>query len=472
MDTRSSALWHPMSHPGELKKRAPVRIVSADGVYLTDDSGRRLLDGNAGGLWCVNVGHNRPEMKAAIMKQLDELEYFQLFDGTCHPRAEELATKLVQMTQPENMRRVFFTSGGSDSVEAALRLSRQYHVLNREPERKKIISLKNSYHGSHFGASSVTGLTVYHRVYEPLVPGVIHVDMPLLYRNPWHCHDPEQLTSLCIEQLIEAIVFEGPETIGAIIAEPISGPTLSVPPENYWPRLREICDHYGILLIADEVITGFGRSGCMFGSRGWGVAPDMMCLAKGLSSGYIPIGAVLISGRVEDAWESAGDDPNAYIATGVTYAGHPVACAAGLAALNIVEKENLPENARVQGEYLLKQLSSFVDRFSCVGDVRGKGLMMTLDLVKDKKTRESIDLAQGLQYELAAAARRHGVMVRPYGPRITLSPPLIFSSAHCDELVESLDKAFSEVDRSRQPRERVAQAKEPERAKLATGGRP
>jgi adenosylmethionine-8-amino-7-oxononanoate aminotransferase len=449
MDTRNSALWHPASHPAELKKRAPVRIVSADGVYLTDDAGRRLLDGNAGGLWCVNVGHNRPEMKAAITKQLDELEYFQLFDGTSHPRAEELATKLVQMTQPENMTRVFFTSGGSDSVEAALRLSRQYHVLNRQPERKKIISLKGSYHGSHFGASTVTGLTVYHRVYEPLVPGVIRVDMPLLYRNPWRCHDPDQLTSLCIDQLVDAILYEGPDTIAAIFAEPVSGPLLAVPPKDYWPRLRHICDQYGILLIADEVITGFGRSGSLFGSRGWGVVPDMMCLAKGLSSGYIPIGAVMIGARVEEAWEKAGDDPNAYIATGVTYAGHPVACAAGLAALNIVEKENLPENAKLQGEYLLKRLSPFVDKFRAVGDVRGKGLMMTLDLVRDKRTRESIDPAQGLQYDLAAAARRNGLMVRPYGPRITLSPPLIFSSTHCDELVAGLEKAFSEVERGR-----------------------
>jgi putrescine aminotransferase len=446
MDTRSSALWHPMSHPGELKNRAPMRIVSGDGCYLKDDTGRQLLDGNAGGLWCVNVGHNRPEMKAAITKQLDELEYFQLFDGTSHPRAEELSAKLVQMTQPENMRRVLFTNGGSDSVEAALRLSRQYHVLNGSPERKKFISLKGSYHGSHFGASTATGLTVYHRVYEPLVPGVIRVDMPLVYRNPWRCHDPEELTNFCIEQLVEAISYEGADTVSAIIVEPISGPTLCVPPKNYWPKLREVCDRFGILLIADEVITGFGRSGCLFGSRNWNVAPDMMTVAKGLSSGYVPIGALLVNKRVDDAWEAAGDDPNAYIATGVTYAGHPVACAAGLASMDIVLKDKLPENARVQGDYLLKKLSPFVEKFETVGDVRGQGLMMTLDLVQDKKTRESIDITKGLQYELAAAARRNGVLVRPYGPRITLSPPLVFTQAHCDELVAALDKAFTEVE--------------------------
>jgi len=446
MTTRSSALLHPMSHPGALKKRAAVRIVRADGVYLTDDSGRRLLDCNAGGLWCVNVGHNRAEMKAAITKQLEELEYFQIFDGVSHPRAEELAAKLVQMTQPEKMRRVFFTSGGSDSVEAALRLARQYHVLNGSPERKKIISLKGSYHGSHFGASTVTGITVYHRVYEPLMPGVVRVDMPLPYRNVWQCHDPEKLTSLCIQQLVEAIEFEGPDTIGAIIVEPISGPSLVVPPEGYWPRLRQICDQHGILLISDEVITGFGRSGCMFGSRGWSVIPDLMCLAKGLSSGYIPLGAVMLGEKLDRVWEAADENPNAYVATGVTYAGHPVACAAGLAAMEIVEKENLPENAKVQGDYLLRRLTPFIDKFRYVGDVRGKGLMMTIDLVSDKRTRENVDPAAGLQYELAAAARRNGLMVRPYGPRITLSPPLIFTRAHCDELVAGLEKTFSEVE--------------------------
>jgi putrescine aminotransferase len=445
MTTRSSVLLHPMSHPGALKKRPPVRIVSADGVYLKDDSGRRLLDCNAGGLWCVNVGHNRPEMKAAIARQLDELDYFQIFDGVSHPRAEELAARVIQMTQPEKMRRVFFTSGGSDSVEAALRLARQYHVINGSPERKKIISLKGSYHGSHFGASTVTGFTVYHRVYEPLISGVIRVDMPLPYRNVWQCDDHEKLTNLCVQQLIETIQFEGADTIGAIIVEPISGPNLAVFPASYWPRLREVCDQHGILLIADEVITGFGRSGNMFGSRGWGVIPDLMCLAKGLSSGYVPLGAVLLGEKLDRAWEAADDDPNAYVATGVTYSGHPVACAAGLAALDIVEKENLPENARVQGEYLLERLTPFIDKFSYVGDVRGKGLMMTIDLVKDKTTRENVDPAAGLQYELAAAARRNGLMVRPYGPRITLSPPLIFTREHCDELVAGLEKSFSEV---------------------------
>jgi adenosylmethionine-8-amino-7-oxononanoate aminotransferase len=447
MASHSAHFWHPHANPNEIKERAPVHIVSADGVYLQDSEGRRLLDGNSGGLWCVNVGHNRPEIKAAIMRQLDELEFYQIFDGISHPRAAELAAKLVAMTQVENMKRVFFTNGGSDSNETALKLARQYHVINGQPERKKFISLKGAYHGCHFGASTLSALTAFRRLYEPVLPGVTSVEMPLLYRNPWNCTDPEQLVKFCIDQLIAEINYQSPDTIAAIMAEPVNGLSVAVPPATYWPRLREVCDQYGILLIADEVITGFGRSGSLFGCRGWGVIPDMMSLAKGISSGYIPLGAVMINARMEQAWDSIGNDPKAHIATGVTYAGHPVACAAALANLEIVEKERLPENAQIQGEYLLNLLRPFTDKFRSVGDVRGKGLMIALDFVVDKKTREPIDPTKGFGYRVASVGREQGIMVRPYGPRIILSPPLVFSTEHCDQLVTALERALEVEDR-------------------------
>jgi putrescine---pyruvate transaminase len=447
MPNYSASLWHPYANPNEIRERAPLHVVSGDGVYVKDSQGRRLLDGNAGGLWCVNVGHNRQEIKLAITKQLDELVFYQLFDGISHPRATELAAKLVAMTKTEKMTRAFFTSGGSDSVETALKLARQYHIINGQPERKKFISLRGAYHGSHFGAGTVSAQTALHRPYEPLVPGVVSVEMPFLYRNPWGCTDSDKLVTLCIDHLIAEITYQSADTIAAIIVEAVNGQSLVVPPATYWPRLREVCDQFGIVLIADEVITGFGRSGCMFGCRGWGVVPDMMCLAKGISSGYIPLGAVMIGARIEKAWDTVGNDPRGYIATGVTYAGHPVACAAGLAALDIVEKENLPENAKVQGEYLRGQLTSFVEKFPSVGDVRGKGLMVSLDLVSNKRTREPVDPIQGLPYAIAAAGRDNGILVRPYGPRIILSPPLIFSPQHCDELVVALEKTFTQVDK-------------------------
>lgn len=444
MSEYSKALWHPFSNPNEVDAGEPLHIVSADGVYVKDYRGRTLLDGNSGGLWCVNVGYNRPEMKAAIARQLDELVFYQLFVGVSHPRATELSLRLVELAQPERVRRVFFTSGGSDSNETAFKLARQYHAIRGEGNRNKVISLKGAYHGSHFGASSLSGLTYMRRPYAPMVPGVVQVDMPLLYRNPWGCTTPEELVDRCMEQLTAQIEYESPDTVAAIIAEPVNGAHLVVPPARYWPRLREVCDRYGMLLIADEVITGFGRSGAMFGCRGWGVAPDMLCVAKGLSSGYVPIGAVLIGERMEEVWRSAGNDDKATIMTGVTYAGHPVACAAALAALDIVERERLPENAHVQGEYLLKLLQALVGEFRSLGEVRGKGLMITLDFVKDKRTREPIDPA--FVTRVAAAGRDHGILVRPYGSRVIVSPALIYTALHCEELTVGLRKAIAEVD--------------------------
>lgn len=443
MTSYSQHLWHPFSHPTEVETLDPIHIVSADGVYIKDVHGHTMLDGNAGGLWCVTVGHGRTEVKEAIMKQLDEMAFFQIFNGVTHPRATELADRLVDMTQPENMKRVFFTSGGSDANETAIKLARQYHLLNGEAERKKIISLKGAYHGTHYGACTVSGIGTMHRSYEPVLPGTLKSEMPMLYRNPWNCSDPDQLVDFCINQLIADIEYEEAGTIAAIIAEPVSGANLVVPPANYWPRLREVCDKYGILLIADEVITGFGRTGSLFGCRGWGVAPDMMCLAKGLSSAYVPLGAVMINERMEKAWDANSDMTGALL-TGVTYAGHPVGCAAALAVLDIVEGENLPENAKVQGEYLLKKLQPFADKFNSVGDVRGIGLMVALDLVVDKQTREPVD--PKFATAIAAAARKEGLMIRPYGNKIMASPPLTYTTAHCDELVEKLERAFVEVD--------------------------
>lgn len=442
MNYYSCNFWHPMAHPNEIKSRDPVHIMSGDGVYITDDKGRKLLDCNSGGLSCVTIGHNRSEIKDAIKQQLDELVFYQLFDGISHPRATELAKKLIEMTAPENMARAFFTCGGSDSVEAALRLARQYHVLNGEPMRKKFISLKKGYHGTHFGASSINGMDagICRAPYEPLLGGCINVDAPWLYSNPWHCNDPEQLANHCIDQLVSEIEFHSAGTIAAMIAEPVLGGSVIVPPENYWPRLREVCNHYGILLIADEVMTGFGRSGSMFGSRGWGVAPDMMTFAKGISSGYFPLGAVMLNKRIEQAWDT-NHDANGLISTGVTYSGHPVGCAAGLASLAITEAENLPENARVQGNYLLEKLGGFIDQFESVSDVRGKGLMLVLEL----SDRGSPELNQNFGRKLATVARDNGIMIRPYGGRIMLSPPLIFTTAHCDQLLAALANSFDEL---------------------------
>jgi len=445
MEHYSQDFWHPMAHPNKVKATEPIHIVSGEGVYVKDDQGKPLLDAVAG-LWCVNVGHGRREIKDAIKKQLDELEYFQLFSGVSHPRVVELAARIKQIADVEGVARTFFSSGGSDANETAMKLARQYHKLNGQPERTKYIALRNGYHGTHFGSGSLTGTNVNRRNYEPLLPGVYHLESPFLYRNSW-TDDPAELGEKCADELERMIQYQIPDTVASFTAEPVQGAGgVIVPPENYWPRIREVCDAYGVLLIADEVVTGFGRSGSMFGCRGWGVKPDMMCLAKGLSSGYIPLGATTVNKKIEAAFDANTDFAGA-IMTGYTYSGHPVGCAAGLASLDIVENENLPENARIQGEYLLNRLKPFEDRYKSVGEVRGKGLMIALDFVADKKTRIPIDPTNSFADDIAAVARREGVLVRPLGPKIIISPPLIFAQEHCDELVRALEVAFREIDK-------------------------
>jgi putrescine---pyruvate transaminase len=436
-----SYFWHPMSHPNEVATRQPIRIVRGDGCFVFDDGGNRLVDGVAG-LWNVNVGHNRPELKTAILAQLEQLEYYQLFDGVSHPRAEELSRRVIELLEPEGMSRVIFSAGGSDAVETALKIARQYWRLAGQAERVKFIALKQGYHGTHFGGASINGNTVFRRNYEPLLPGCYHIETPWTYRNLF-TEDPDELAQICATLLEREILFQSPDTVAAFIAEPIQGAGgVIVPPASYWPLIRKVCDQYGVLLIADEVVTGFGRSGSLFGSRLWGVKPDVVCLAKGITSGYIPLGATAFNERIAAAFAVDRSFGGA-IMHGYTYSGHPVACAAALASLRIVVDEDLPANAAIQGDFLLHCLKPFERRFATVGEVRGKGLMLALDLVADKKTREPIDPAQGYANRVAAAARAAGAMVRPVGTKIILSPPLVFQRAHAEQLVAALEHAFT-----------------------------
>ncbi|WP_261844914.1 aspartate aminotransferase family protein [Aliamphritea ceti] len=448
MSTNSPAqtFWNPMVHPGDPRSRNGIVITKGDGNYVQNQEGQWLVDG-VGGLWNVNVGHNRKEVKDAITAQLDELEYFQIFDGISHPRVSELSDKIIGMLEPEGMARVMYSSGGSDAVETALKLARQYWKAVGQAQRYKFISLKQGYHGVHFGGASVNGNTVFRTNYEPVLPGCIHIDTPWLYRNPWNTEDPQELGELAAKQLEAEIVFQGPDTVAAFIAEPIQGAGgVIVPPANYWPLIREVCDKYGVLLIADEVVTGFGRSGSMFGVRGWGVAADIQCFAKGINSGYIPLGATVINQRVADGIEKC-DNFSGAVMHGYTYSGHPVACASALASLKIVEDENLPENAGRQGADLLEKLQAKLLDFPSVGEIRGKGLMVALDLVSDKKTREPIDPMSGFANQVAAVALQEGVIVRPVGTKIILSPPLTIGTEEVDKIVNALHQGFAAVDK-------------------------
>jgi len=437
-------LLHPMAHPGSVRDAPPDIIARGDGSWIWDVDGHRLIDG-VGGLWCANLGFGRKEIRDAIVAQLDELPFYNTFRGATHPRAIELSQRLVSLMAEDGVAGVHFSCGGSDAVEGALKLARQYWKLRGQGDRTKFISLRQGYHGVHFGGMSVNGNTGFRRAYEPLLPGCFHVDTPWLYRNPF-TQDPEKLGQICAELLEREIIFQGPDTVAAFIAEPVQGAGgVIVPPANYWPLVRQICDKHGVLLIADEVVTGFGRTGHLFGTRLWGVKADLWCLAKGISSGYIPLGATAVSGKVMAPFNS-GDPVLGTINHGYTYGAHPVAAAAALATLDVLEREDIPARAAREGEYFLARLHAMEKRFRLVGDVRGVGLMAGIELVADKSTRAPF--ARGAP-ELARVHReayQRGAMIRLSGANIILSPALTIERSQIDLLCDALEGAFAAVE--------------------------
>lgn len=438
---------HPMIHPLLSQAHPPQIITKGDGVYVTDIDGKTYVDG-IGGLWNVNVGHNRREVKDAIVAQMDRISYYSSFAGTATGPSIELSAKIVEMAAEEEADKVFFSANGSDAVETALKLARQYWRLVGEPLRTKFISLKQGYHGVHFGGVSVNGSTYYRSSYEPLLPGCFQIDSPWPYRNAW-TDDPEELVGVVATLLEREILHQGAHSVAAFIAEPVQGAGgVIVPPASFWPKVREVLDRYGVLLISDEVVTGFGRTGSMFGARGWGVKPDIMCLAKGLSAGYVPLGATVLNKRVASAWYKEVT-PDGFLMHGYTATGHPLACAAGVAALEIVEREDLPANAAVQGKRLLDGLQHLPERSSIIGEVRGKGLMVGIDLVADKKTRQPLDPSTGFGEAVAAFAREEGVIVRPAGATIIMSPPLVIEAEQIDKIIDALSIAFARFEERR-----------------------
>jgi len=435
-------LWQPMTHPAESRRNPPKVIVGGEGVEIIDIDGRRILDALAGGLWNVNLGYSCEPIKRAIANQLDELPYHSAFRGTVSASTVELSHEIIEWTKPEGMARAFFTSGGSDSVETALRLARQYHKVRGDSSRTKFISLKGSYHGTHFGGASVTGNARFRTPYEPLLAGCFHVAGPNTYRNEFDESDPAVLADRCISALEAEIAMQGAGTVAAFIMEPIQGAGgVYVPHESYMGRVREVCDRNGVLLIADEVITGFGRSGSWFGSRLWGVKPDMMCLAKAITNGYFPFGACLVSEGMAEVFE-ASEGSTAYIAHGYTYSGHPVGAAAALATLAETKRLGVNDNASARGSQLHDGLLGLQAKFDIVGDVRGgQGLAHAIELVSDRAAKTA--LAGDVVARIHDAIYEAGVSVRVSGNKIILSPALILEPAHIEQIVDALAAGLS-----------------------------
>ena len=432
-------MLHPMIDPKVVRQNPPLIIERGEGVHVWDIDGKRYLD-TVASLWNVNVGHNRREIIDAITAQLGRLAYYSTFQNTSNPPAIELSARLARMFAPEKMRKVLFSSGGSDAVETALKLARQYWKLEGQGERTKFLSLKLGYHGVHFGGASINGNPLFRSAYEPLMPGCFQIESPYLYRNPWNETDPERLAALCLDELDRAIQYQGPQTIAAFVAEPVQGAGgVIVPPASYWPGVRRVLDKYGILLISDEIVTGFGRIGAACGARAWGVAPDIMAIAKGLGGGYLPLGAAVYQQSILETLIKHDGGP----LTGHTFTAHTAACAAGVAVQRIVQRDGLVARVASEGEVLKSLLRGALRGIEAVGDIRGRGFFVGVEFVADRATRAPFDPALMLSARIGKHGVRRGLMCYPVsgnvdgsrGDAVILAPPYITTREQLQEIV-------------------------------------
>ncbi len=421
-------------------------MVRGEGAYVWDQHGKRYLDGLAG-LFTSQLGHGRTELAEAAGKQASELAYFPLWTYA-HPRAIELADRLAELA-PGDLNRVFFTSGGSEAVESALKLARQYFRMQGQPWRYKVISRDIAYHGTTMGALAITSIPSIRSPFEPLMPGAVKVPNTNFYRAPEHADTLEAFGRWAADEIDRTIEREGPETVAAVYLEPVqnSGGCFP-PPPGYFERVREICDRHGVLLVSDEVICAFGRLGEYFGSTRFDYQPDIITVAKGLTSGYAPLGAMIASDRLVEPFLEA----TASFSHGLTFAGHPVSCAVALANLDVFERDDILGHVRKTRDYFRSSLESLYD-LPIVGDVRGEGFFYGIELVKDKETRESFDDEQSeqlLRGFLSGALFDAGLICRADDrgdPVIQLSPPLICGTEEIDFMTEVLRGVLSEAQR-------------------------
>jgi putrescine aminotransferase len=435
-------LIHPLHHPQD--HQHPVVLVEGRGALLRDVEGREYIDGLSC-LWNVNVGHGRVELARAAAEQMSQLAFASSYVGTTNVPAVRLAERVVRLAY-RNMSGVYLTTGGAESNESAFKMARYYWKVRGHPTKVKVISRTHCYHGLTLGAMSATGMPVFREMFGPLAPGFVQVPPPYVYRWP----GGGDAGSEAAEALEKAILREGPDTIAAFIAEPVmGGGGVIPPPPTYFPRVREICDRHDVLFIADEVITGFGRTGRWFALEHWNVQPDIVSFAKGVTSGYLPLGGVLASKRVHDAIQEAPSDKKFLHAA--TYSGHPTCCAVALRNLDILEQEKLVERAASMGEHLLAGLETLSD-LPTVGDVRGLGMMCGVELVMDRSTKRP---ALGLGARVTREARMRGLLLRsrvgtadpPAGDTISVAPPLVTPPEILDRIVEILRAAILSASR-------------------------
>jgi len=424
----------PFSDFKQLKEKGPRIITTAKGVYLWDSEGNKILDGMAG-LWCVAIGYGRDELADAAAKQMKELPYYNLFFQTAHPPVLELSKAIADIA-PEGMNHVFFTGSGSEGNDTMLRMVRHYWAIKGQPNKKTIISRINGYHGSTVAGASLGGMTYMHEQGDLPIPGIVHIPQPYWFGEGGDM-SPEEFGIWAANQLEEKILELGVDNVGAFIAEPIQGAGgVIVPPESYWPRIKEILAKYDILFVADEVICGFGRTGQWFGSDFYGLKPDMMTIAKGLTSGYIPMGGLIVRDEVVAVLNEGGDFNH-----GFTYSGHPVAAAVALENIRILRDEKIIERVHAEtAPYLQKRLRELNDH-PLVGEVRGVGLLGAIELVQDKATRARY-VGKGVGMICRQFCFDNGLIMRAVGDTMIIAPPLVISHAEIDELVTKARKCL------------------------------
>jgi adenosylmethionine-8-amino-7-oxononanoate aminotransferase len=437
-------LWLHFTRMSTYADREVPVIVRGEGPYIWDVHGRRYLDGLSG-LFVVQAGHGRAELAEAAYRQAGELGYFPLW-SYAHPTAVQLAERLAAMA-PGDLNRVFFTTGGAEAVETAWKVARQYFRLTGQPTRHKVISRSVAYHGTTMGALSITGVPAIRQAFEPLVPGAVKVANTNFYRAPVYGDDYEAFGRWAADEIARAIEYEGPETVCAVFLEPVQNAGgCFPPPPGYFARVREICDLYGVLLVSDEVICAFGRLGHIFGASRYGYQPDMVTCAKGMTSGYSPMGALLVTDRVIEPFLSGR---TAFL-HGFTFGGHPVSAAVALANLDLFEREDLCGHVLATQDAFQATLERLTD-LPIVGEVRGAGFFWALELVKDRATRETFDAEESerlLRGFLSGALFEAGLYCRVDDrgdPVVQLAPPLVCDQGHFDEMEQILREVLSEA---------------------------
>ncbi|MFB2553861.1 aminotransferase [Ensifer soli] len=449
-DMDRNTILHPLTSIAQHMKTGPTIMGGASGVRLTDAKGRSMLD-CSGGLWCVNAGYGRPEIADAAKKAILDLNYWHLFGSSSNEATIRLSDRVLGLlhenADARHLSRIFYGTSGSDANDTNFKLVRYYANLRGTPEKKKIISRIGGYHGLTVAAAQLTGIPSYHKAWSLPSDSVVYAECPHYYRFAAEGETEEAFCNRMIADLEGIIAREGADTIGAFIAEPIMGTGgVLIPPAGYFERVQAILDKHDILMIADEVITGFGRTGAWFGTGLYRLKPDLVTLAKGLTSAYFPMSASVISQRMWDVFEKASPDYGP-VMHGFTYSGHPVGAAIAMANLDIIETEGLVENAADTGAYLLAGLKERLKDHPHVGEVRGRGLMIGVEFSADRETRRPFDAADAVHRIVAAKAQENGLMIRalPFIEVVSFSPALSITKADCDEAIDIFGRTLDDL---------------------------